>query len=114
MTDLQLRRHVEDEIEWEPSLEASQIGVMAHDHIVTLTGFVPSYSDKRAVERVAQRVRGVEAIANEIKVRMFGACENTDAQIARAAFDVLNLAVADSRSNQDLGEQGLGQPRGRP
>jgi osmotically-inducible protein OsmY len=97
MNDLQLRRHVEDELEWQPNLDASRIGVVVHDRIVTLTGYVPSYGEKQAVERIVRQVRGIEAIANEIRVRIPGVDKRTDAEIARAAVDALNGAVADAR-----------------
>ena len=87
--DIDLRRDVDDELEWEPSVDAAQIGVAAHDGVVTLTGSVRSYSEKLAAERVAKRVGGVKAIANDIEVRLTGKAERTDSEIARAAVDAL-------------------------
>ena len=89
MRDAHLRRDVEEELEWEPSLHATEIGVAVHDGIVTLTGSVPSYTEKRAAERVAKRVQGVKAVANDIEVRMPWTSERTDADIAQAAVDAL-------------------------
>ncbi|MGP0063665.1 MAG: BON domain-containing protein [Isosphaeraceae bacterium] len=97
MNDLELRRHVEDELEWKPNLDASHIGVVVRDRVVTLSGYVPTYGEKQAVERIIQQVRGVVAIANEIEVRMPGDPEPTDAEIAWAAVDALNGAVSDAR-----------------
>ena len=51
MRDAQLRNEVQDELEWEPSVNASEIGVTAHDGVVTLTGLVPSYAEKLAAAR---------------------------------------------------------------
>jgi len=45
-TDTQLQHDVLAELEWEPSIDASQIGVTAKDGVVTLTGSVASYADK--------------------------------------------------------------------
>jgi len=87
--DTDLRRDVVDELEWEPSVDAAQIGVTAHDGVVTLTGTVKSYSEKLTAERVAKRVHGVKAIANDVEVRLPGASERTDSDIARAAVDAL-------------------------
>ena len=99
MRDAQLRHDLEDELEWEPSLNATEIGVAVHDGVVTLTGYVESYTEKRKAERVAKRVRGVKAVANEIEVRMPGTSQRTDAEIARTAFDALTweITVPDDR-----------------
>ena len=51
-------------------LNASAIGVATQDGVVTLTGFIDSYAGKLAAERVVKRVRGVRAVANDIKVRL--------------------------------------------
>jgi osmotically-inducible protein OsmY len=87
--DTDLRRDLLDEFEWEPSIDAAEIGVTAHDGIVTLTGTVDSYTEKLAAERAAKRLQGVKAIANDIEVRLPGTAERTDSDIARAAVDVL-------------------------
>src|SRR5262245_29544031 len=93
MKDAHLRHDVEDELEWEPSLKATEIGVAVHDGIVTLTGTVPSYTEKRKAERVAKRVRGIKAVANDIEVQMPSPFQRTDAEIARVAFYALKWAI---------------------
>jgi osmotically-inducible protein OsmY len=99
MSDAQLRRDVEAELECEPSIPALEIGVSVRDGIVTLTGFVPSYAEKRTAERVTKQVRGVKAIANDLVVRVPETPEPTDAEIARAASDALQweITVPDDR-----------------
>jgi osmotically-inducible protein OsmY len=87
--DKELQRDVLDELQWEPSVEASEIGVAAREGIVTLTGTVPSYSEKLIAERVAKRVLGVKAVANDIEVRLVGTGERTDTDIAQAAINAL-------------------------
>jgi osmotically-inducible protein OsmY len=87
--DLELRRDVVDELEWEPSVDAAEIGVAARDGVVTLTGAVKSYTDKLTAERVTKRVHGVKAIANDIDVRLPGTAERTDSDIARVALEAL-------------------------
>ncbi len=84
-----LQRDVLDELQWEPSVDAAEIGVTVHNGVVTLTGRVPSYSEKVTAERVAKRVHGVKAVANDIEVRPKGAGERTDTDIAQAAVDAL-------------------------
>ena len=111
--DTELRRDVLDELEWEPSIDAAEIGVAAHDGVVTLTGTVKSYSEKLAAERAAKRVQGVKAVANDIEVRLPGTAERTDSDIARAAVDALKWrTLGAGRADQGRGEQGLDHPRG--
>ena len=87
--DLELRRDIIDELEWEPSLDAAEIGVTARDGVVTLTGAAPSYAEKLSAERAVRRVCGVKAIANDIEVRLPGHAARTDTDIAVAAVDAL-------------------------
>ena len=84
-----LRRNVLDELEWEPSIDAADIGVMAHGGVVTLTGFAGSYAEKLKAEQVVKRVHGVKGVANDIEVRVPGHAERSDSDIARAAVDAL-------------------------
>lgn len=94
-TDLRLRNAVVRELDWDPDVDASAIGVSAQNGVVTLTGFVPTYTGKLAAERVAKRIRGVRAIANDITVRL--TVDRTDADIAADAAAALKLqtSVAD-------------------
>ncbi len=70
MTDPDLQRDVLEELRWEPSVDATHIGVSVKDGIVTLTGHVSSYAEKYAAERAAKRVYGVKAVANELDVKL--------------------------------------------
>jgi len=87
--DTDLRHDVLEELEWEPSIDAAHIGVTGRDGVITLTGVVNSYLEKLTAERVAKRVHGVSAIANDIEVRLPGTALRSDSDIARAAVDVL-------------------------
>lgn len=91
--DSQLQRDVLDELEWEPSINASDIGVAVKDGIVTLSGSVPSYAEKRAAERAALRVSGVKGVAEEIKVRLPSKYQRTDSEIASAALSAIRWHV---------------------
>jgi osmotically-inducible protein OsmY len=84
-TDSQLQNDVMDELKWEPSITANEIGVSVADRVVTLTGTVPTYAEKKAAERAAQRVTGVRAVAEEIQIKPLGAHAKTDTEIAAAA-----------------------------
>ena len=59
-TNDELRQDVEDELEWEPSVDQRQIGVAVKGGIVTLTGHVPSLAEKTNAERAVERVRGAD------------------------------------------------------
>jgi VCBS repeat-containing protein len=96
-TDTQLQQDVLDKLKWEPSVNANDIGVSVHEGVVTLSGFVPSYTEKLAAERAATRVSGVKAIAEEIEVKLPGSIRRTDAEIAEAALNALawNVVLKD-------------------
>ena len=87
--DLRLRNAVMHQLEWDPEVDASEIGVAARNGAVTLTGYIGTYSGKLAAERCAKRVRSVRAVANDIAVRL--KLPRTDAEIARDAAFALNL-----------------------
>lgn len=89
-TDDDIKRDVELELESEPDIDAKNIAVkVSNGGVVTLAGFVPSYSDKYEAERVAKRVRGVKAVANDIEVKLATGSERPDPDIARDAVEKL-------------------------
>jgi osmotically-inducible protein OsmY len=89
MSDAGLKALVEEELEFEPSVNAAHIGVAVRDGVVTLTGHVVSYAEKVAAEKATQRVRGVKAIAEEIEVRYPYDGKRSDDEIAKRAVNVL-------------------------
>jgi osmotically-inducible protein OsmY len=86
-SDSQLRQDVEEELEWEPSVDERQIGVAVSDAVVTLTGAVGSLPEKWNAERAVERVSGVRGVADDIEVRL--AEERRDPEIAEAAANAL-------------------------
>jgi osmotically-inducible protein OsmY len=88
-SDKELKRLVEQELFWEPSVDAEHIGVSANKGVVQLDGHVKSYPEKWAAEQAAMRVANVKAVASEIKVELLPSATRTDADIARAALDQL-------------------------
>lgn len=84
-TDEKTQREVIDELSWDARVQPNEVGVAVKNGIVTLTGWVDNYAKKWAAERSAHRLRGVRAVANDIEVRLTGAAERTDADIALAA-----------------------------
>lgn len=89
-TDSQLQQDVLAELKWEPSVDAAQIGVEVKGGVVTLAGHVDSYAAKWNAERAAQRVNGVKGLAVEMDVKLPGARQRSDADIARSAENVLS------------------------
>jgi osmotically-inducible protein OsmY len=88
-TDAQIQSDVLAELKWDARVLPNEIGVAVKDGIVTLTGWVDSYTKRWAAEEAAHRVRGVKAVANDIEVRLSTSAERNDADIAAAAVRAL-------------------------
>jgi osmotically-inducible protein OsmY len=93
-TDAEIRRNVETELQWDPSVDDSKIGVIVKDGVVTLTGEACHFAGKWAAEDVAKRISGVRAIANEIQIKIPASGVRSDADIAAAAANALRWHVA--------------------
>ena len=89
-SDSDIERDVKDELQWDPDLDATDIAVSVKGGVVTLAGYVKSYSDKHEAEVAAKRVAGVVAVANDIAVRLPATDERPDPEIAREAVASLN------------------------
>jgi osmotically-inducible protein OsmY len=98
-TDAELQQQVMDELKWEPTIRAAEIGVAVKDGVVTLSGSVDSYGKKWAADRAAKRIYGVKAVTEEIKVTPADSYKRADKDIAQAATKVLdwNLWVPTNR-----------------
>jgi osmotically-inducible protein OsmY len=92
-SNIELQSDVEQELKYEPSVDASDIGVTAKNGVVTLTGDVRSYADKYAAVQAAQRVSGVRAVADEITVDLPSIHVRGDGDIAKAASNALQWDV---------------------
>jgi len=92
-SDMQLKEHVEDELSWEPSVNAASIGVAVKDAVVSLSGYVASYVEKHAAEKAVMRIHGVRALANDLEVKLPGDSKRSDADIARAAAYALEWST---------------------
>jgi hypothetical protein len=88
-SDSEIKRDVEDELRWTPDLDPTDIGVAVKNGVVTLTGFVRSYSQKYEAEKAAKRVAGIVGLANDLEVRLAGIDERPDPDIARDAVAAL-------------------------
>jgi len=92
-TDAELQQDIMDELKWEPTLKAAEIGVAVKDGVVTLSGYVDSFWKKWTAERAAARVFGVKAVAEEIQVRLPGSLKRSDEDIAGAVANALEWNV---------------------
>ena len=89
-SDIDIQRDVLEELKWDARVQPNEIGVSVKNGVVTLTGWVDSYTKKWAAEEAAHRVRGVVAVANDIEVRLPVSSERTDAEIAEAVVRALD------------------------
>jgi osmotically-inducible protein OsmY len=89
MRDSEIRHDVQHALDREPGLDASAIAVAVDDGVVTLRGEVRNGFEKHDAERVALRVYGVEAVANDIVVRSPSVHHPNDTEIAQAVVDAL-------------------------
>jgi osmotically-inducible protein OsmY len=97
-TDVRVRDAVLRQLEWDPEVDASAIGVAAKGGTVTLTGYIDGYSGKLAAERAAKRVRGVRSVANDLEVRL--TLERTDSDIGTDVTQALEQRSTIPRSVQ--------------
>ena len=94
-TDAEIQRDVLDELKWDARVQPNEIGVAVKDGVVTLIGWVDSYTKKWAAEEAALRVRGVKAVAS--------AMEMTSAMASTVAVATAAMTAAAS------GQCGAGQ-----
>jgi osmotically-inducible protein OsmY len=101
-TDAEIQTDVLSELKYDARVLPNEIGVAVKDGVVTLTGWVNSYTKRWAAEDAAHRVRGVKAVANDIEVRLTTADQRTDAEIAAAAVKALEWDAFVSVDNLDV------------
>jgi len=94
INDLQLRRDIEAELDWDSRFDSRQIGVAVKNGVVALSGYVGSYAQKRAAEEAVQSVSGVRAIANDILIELPATARRTDAELAETVLAALHGNVS--------------------
>ena len=82
-TDSEIKRDVEEELKYDAGVDSTDIGVSVKNGVVSLTGFIRSYSQKLQAEMDAKRISGVMAVANDLEVRLASADSRPDPEIAR-------------------------------
>jgi osmotically-inducible protein OsmY len=97
--DSELKRDLENELMWEPSVTEAHIGVSVSNGVVTLSGHVPSYYEKCCADRAAKRVYGVKAIVDQIDVKLPGSATRTDEDVAKACLQAIsqNYSVPENK-----------------
>jgi osmotically-inducible protein OsmY len=98
-SNAEIEEDVKAELEWNPDLDAIDIAVSVKNGVVTLAGFVKSYTDKYEAEAAAKRVVGVVAVANDLEVRMPSVDERPDPDIARDAAAAIKSQLPISSEN---------------
>ncbi|MFP5078496.1 BON domain-containing protein [Rhizobium sp. YIM 134829] len=92
-TDADIKRDVETELKWDPDIDATDIGVAVKNGVVTLSGFVRSFTQKYEAERATKRVKGVLGVANDIEVRLPSVHEKPDPEVARSVVEALKYEL---------------------
>lgn len=100
--DSEIKTDVEAELKWDPDIDATDIAVAVKGGVVTLTGFVRSFSQKYQAERTVKRVAGVVGVANDIEVRLPSINERPDPEIARDAVAALKTELPYSSENMKV------------
>lgn len=98
-SDKKIQEDVMAELQWEPVLNAVEIGVSVREGVVTLTGNVNSYTKKRQAEMAAKRVKDVKAVAVDINVDIWPEDNNNDTELGTAIIDAFrwNTLVPDEK-----------------
>ncbi|MCY2685875.1 BON domain-containing protein [Salinimicrobium sp. TH3] len=87
--DQKIKEEVVQQLEWEPHIDATGIGIAVRDGIVTLSGRVGTYYEKLLAEKAVSKVRGVRAVVEKLKTEISQSNERSDETIAKAALNHL-------------------------
>jgi osmotically-inducible protein OsmY len=98
-SDEVIKRDVDDELRWDPGIDATDIAVAVRNGVVTLAGFVRSYRQRRRAEQDAKNIVGVVAVANAIQVRLPIIHQRPDPDIARDAVEAIKRELPTAWEN---------------
>lgn len=93
MRDVDLELNVNDELVWDPKVDAQAIAVSADDGTITMRGTVGSFRQKLEAKRAAKRVYGVKKVDDQLQVRMLDESRKEDDELRG---DVLEALMLDS------------------
>ena len=92
-SNAKIQQDVNEELKWDPRIKEGDIGVAVKDGVVTLSGSIPSYAEKNAAVKAAQKVTGVSAVVDEIQVKLSGSMVRDDRDIANACSSSLRWNI---------------------
>jgi hypothetical protein len=92
-SDAQIQLDIAAELKFEPSVNATQIGVTVSEGVVTLFGQVDNYLEKIHAEKASQRVSGVKGLAMEIEVKLPSLSKRSDSDIAHSIDNVISWST---------------------
>ena len=92
-TDARIQQDVLKELDWDPRVEETEVGVSVQHGVVTLSGTVTSWAKRMAAQEAAHRVAGVLDVANDIVVKVPGGFGRSDTEIAHAVRNALEWDV---------------------
>ena len=92
-SDLQLQEDVENELHWDPRINAAQVGVSVDSGVVSLFGTVDTWAAKWAAEEATKRVEGVRTVAHDVTVKLLAEHTRTDSEVAAAVQSALKQDV---------------------
>lgn len=92
-SDVQLKQDIEQELAWDPEVNAAQIGVSVDKGAVSLLGTVDTYAQKWAAEDATKRVGGVRTVAHDLTVKILSGHVRSDSDVASAVQSALKWNV---------------------
>ena len=81
-TDSDIQRDALDELTWDAAVDARNLGVTVAGGIVTITGQVGAFAQKREAERLAEMIPGVKEVIVKIDVITVRAVADGDLRVA--------------------------------
>lgn len=91
--DSHIKRDVKAELHWNPELDDTDIQVDVHSGRILLKGTARSYPEKLRAEAIVKRISGVEAVENELRVRLDSEAVLSDSEMARTVEEQLRLEL---------------------
>jgi osmotically-inducible protein OsmY len=79
-SDADTRKDIQAALRLDPATESYRVAVSVQNAVATLTGSVGSYTEKQLVARIAEGVKGIKAVRNEVAINYLA--KRTDSQMA--------------------------------
>ena len=84
-----LSKEVVEGLKWEPLLNSNKIEVSVRDGIVTLSGTVDNYNNKKQAEYTVKHISGVKSVIDNVEVLLAASSIINDAAIAVSVIKAL-------------------------